>query len=354
MSEVLISVIIPTYNRADLLPRAIASVLAQHGVAAQIIVVDDGSTDDTRQVVAQFPEAAYYYQPNRGQAAARNLGLRHATGTFVASLDSDDYWAPTFLHTGLACLNRNSLDFVFLNWANDNHRPNYFDQMMSGLQLSHCRQRTDTHWFLLDAAQVRQLFVELCPAPSSSLVVRRASLVGGWNEEMLIADDWCLVLDMVINRPIRAAFTMQPHWTKYVQADNVYDGRAQLEIIERLGFHDERLLAQRFAGQLSEAEKTIMSRRMAHYYFEYGYYQWKSKGAHRVVVQGLARALWMAPLHTSKYAASMAARYVWVRLGRLVGRSSSGPELLTSGPELLNRRPDPGPEDDRQKVSHVA
>ncbi len=314
MSEVLISVIIPTYNRADLLPRAIASVLAQRGVKAQIIVVDDGSTDDTRHVVAQFPEATYHYQPNRGQAAARNLGLRYATGSFVASLDSDDYWDPTFLHASLTCLNRNSLDFVFLNWTNDNHKPNYFDLVMPRLQSSHYRQQTDAHWFLLDAAQVRRLFVELCPAPSSSLVIRRTSLVGGWNEEMLIADDWCLVLDMVLSRPMRAAFTMQRHWTKYVQADNVYDGRAQLEVIERLGFHDERLLAQRFAGQLSDAEKNTMSRRMAHYYFEYGYHQWKNSGPSPVVARSLAQALKLAPLYIGKHATQAMARYIWARV----------------------------------------
>jgi hypothetical protein len=317
MSEALISVIIPAYNRAELLPRAIESVLAQQGVTTQLIVVDDGSTDNTQQVVARYPGAIYYRQPNRGQAAARNLGLRHANGVFVASLDSDDYWAPSFLRTSLACLTRNALDFVFLNWTNDNQKPNYFDLVMPGLQSSHYRQRADAHWFLLDAAQLRRLFVELCPAPSSSLVLRRSSLAGGWNEEMLIADDWCLVLDMVLSRPMRAAFTMQPHWTKHVQADNVYDGRAQLEVIERLGFHDERLLAQRFAGHLSGAEKAVMSRRMAQYYFEYGYQQWKSGGANAAVVGALARALRLEPLHIGKHAAQAVVRYIRARLQAL-------------------------------------
>lgn len=324
MIEALISVIIPTYNRADLLPRAIKSVVAQYGVATQIIVVDDGSTDSTRQVVAQFPEAAYYYQPNRGQAAARNLGLRHATGTFVASLDSDDYWAPSFLHASLACLDRHALDFVFLNWTNDNHRPNYFELLMPQRQSSHYRQQTDAHWFLLDAAQVRRLFVELCPAPSSSLVVRRSSLVETWNEEMLIADDWCLVLDMVLNRPMRAAFTLQPYWTKYVQDDNVYDGRAKLQVIERLGFHDERLLALRFARQLSKAEKTIMSHRMAQYHFEYSYHQWKNSGTSLAVASSLAQALKRAPLHISQHAMRAITRYIWSRMPP--GRKSPQPQ----------------------------
>lgn len=322
MSDDLISVIIPTFNRADLLPRAIRSALAQHGVRTQIIVVDDGSTDTTRQTVAAFPSVHYYYQPNGGQAAARNLGLRYATGSFVASLDSDDYWVPSFLHSSLACLNRHSLDFVFLNWANANGKPNYFGRVMEQFRAERYQSQREGLWCLLEAAQVRRLFLELCPAPSSSLVVRRSSLVGQWNEAMLIADDWCLVLDMVLSRPMRAAFTLVPHWTKYVQQDNVYDGRTQLEIIERLGFHDENLLAQRFAGQLLPNEKSLLRRRMARYHFDYGYRQWKMRGGRATVVQALARALALAPLHTGKHVLSSVARFLWLRFPPRMARAT--------------------------------
>ncbi len=96
----MISVIIPTYNRADFLKEAVQSVLNQHYFRDQdkerrfeIIVVDDGSTDTTAEVVRSFAcDISYVYQENRGVSAARNLGLQHARGDFIAFLDSDDLW----------------------------------------------------------------------------------------------------------------------------------------------------------------------------------------------------------------------------------------------------------------------
>ncbi len=96
----LFSVIIPTYNRADLLRETLDSVLAQSFKDYEIIVVDDGSTDATEAVVQSYGGRIHFLrQQNRGPGAARNLGLRHATGTYVAFLDSDDLWFPWTLET---------------------------------------------------------------------------------------------------------------------------------------------------------------------------------------------------------------------------------------------------------------
>jgi len=117
-----VSIIIPTYNRASILDRALRSVLTQKGVSFETIVVDDGSTDGTKDLVQSViagseatkqslsPEIAsplhknmtglamtnirYLYQSNRGPSAARNLGISHARGKFIAFLDSDDEWMP--------------------------------------------------------------------------------------------------------------------------------------------------------------------------------------------------------------------------------------------------------------------
>jgi glycosyltransferase involved in cell wall biosynthesis len=86
-----ISVVIPTYNRAPLLPRAIASALAALAQGDEILVVDDGSTDDTAAVVARYGEPVRYLPiPHGGLAAARNAGMAAATNPLVAFLDSDD------------------------------------------------------------------------------------------------------------------------------------------------------------------------------------------------------------------------------------------------------------------------
>src|SRR5437764_10734914 len=91
----LVSVVIPSYNRAYIVGQAIESALQQTHRPVEVLVADDGSTDDTRRVVEGYgPPVRYFYQPNAGVSAARNLGLRHARGEFIALLDSDDRWLP--------------------------------------------------------------------------------------------------------------------------------------------------------------------------------------------------------------------------------------------------------------------
>ena len=91
--QALVSVIIPTYNRASVVTRAIKSVMAQDYEPIEVIVVDDASTDDTRRAVDGFRDARIRYiarSENRGAAAARNTGIKAARGAFIAFLDSDD------------------------------------------------------------------------------------------------------------------------------------------------------------------------------------------------------------------------------------------------------------------------
>lgn len=92
-----ISVIIPTYNRSKRLRKALESVVRQRLLPTEVIVVDDGSTDETPQLIARIRENSplnllYHFQPNRGPAAARNRGIDMASGNYLAFLDSDDEW----------------------------------------------------------------------------------------------------------------------------------------------------------------------------------------------------------------------------------------------------------------------
>ena len=90
-----VTVIIPAYNRRHLISRSLDSVLTQTHPANEIIVVDDGSTDDTKSLVLdRYPGVNYIYQDNRGVSAARNTGIDKAKSEWLAFLDSDDEWLP--------------------------------------------------------------------------------------------------------------------------------------------------------------------------------------------------------------------------------------------------------------------
>lgn len=94
-----VSVILPTYNRDEILPRAIDSVLEQTHNHFDLIIVDDGSTDGTQELVESYTDSRIRYlrQKNRGANAARNYGIEAAETDFIAFLDSDDEYSPTFL-----------------------------------------------------------------------------------------------------------------------------------------------------------------------------------------------------------------------------------------------------------------
>jgi glycosyltransferase involved in cell wall biosynthesis len=95
-----ISVVIATYNRARYLPETIESVLRQKFNDFELIIVDDGSADDTRRVLEGYKsQIRYIYEENRGPSAARNLGVRHAKGSWISIQDSDDLCAPNHLET---------------------------------------------------------------------------------------------------------------------------------------------------------------------------------------------------------------------------------------------------------------
>lgn len=108
IAEPLVSVVIPTYNRAHCVAKTIDSVLAQTHQNFEILVCDDGSKDDTAAVIERVYGAdkrvRYLHQKNAGVSAARNLGLRSMTGDFVALLDSDDLWLPWKTEAQLKCL----------------------------------------------------------------------------------------------------------------------------------------------------------------------------------------------------------------------------------------------------------
>lgn len=179
-----ISVVIPAYNSAHYIGRALHSVLCQRVQPFEVIVVDDGSTDGTADCVAAFGTAVRLIrQPNQGAAAARNTGVFAAQGTHIAFLDSDDYWLDTKLQAQRAVIQQNpSLVLLSTQWR---WLPSRTDP-----------GQTDFHGPEPDRQSVRILpgWSSLLPDPylgTPTVVVRadRAREVGGFDQRLPSAED---------------------------------------------------------------------------------------------------------------------------------------------------------------------
>jgi len=113
----LISIIIPTYNRAHCIDEAIQSVLSQTTQDWELLIIDDGSTDNTLEILAKYGEKVRAIkQVNSGPSAARNLGARSANGKYLAFLDSDDKWLPDKLTEQLKLMSHEGVIFSATNW----------------------------------------------------------------------------------------------------------------------------------------------------------------------------------------------------------------------------------------------
>ncbi len=114
----LVSVIIPCFNHAQYLPAAIESVHKQTHKNIEIIVIDDGSTDDTKSVCLPWPKVKYVYQPNQGLSASRNKGIQHSVGEFLVFLDADDILYPSAITTNLQLINQDQ-ELAFVSGSHD-------------------------------------------------------------------------------------------------------------------------------------------------------------------------------------------------------------------------------------------
>ncbi|MFH7319078.1 glycosyltransferase family 2 protein [Desulfurivibrio sp. D14AmB] len=239
-----VSVIIPTHNRADWLKRAIASVVEQDYRPLELLVVDDGSSDHTRQVVRDWAgeltlsaapalELRYLFQENRGPSAARNLGVRQASHNLLAFLDCDDRFLPGKLAIQAAAMAANSR-----------------------LPLSHTEEvwrRRGEHLnpkkrHRKEGGDLFARSLELCVIGMSTVMLRRRLLeeVGGFDEELPCCEDYELWLRVTARFPV--LFVDLPLTEKH-------GGRSdQLSVRYRLGMDRFRIKALR--KLLAEAKLT--------------------------------------------------------------------------------------------------
>lgn len=262
MQHPLVSVIIPTYNRAAKVISAIESVQRQLYPNIQLIVVDDGSTDGTGKLLRHRPGLEYIYQENAGQAAARNAGLARAKGALIASLDSDDYWGPTFLEKCVPALLHNNADFVFANWNQKSQKLSgeWEDFFTDYPYIKRFITDDKEGFMILGPDELRALYIQVCPSPSSSALMRRASIVSGWNQSLNVGDDWGLYLDMILSRPCKAAFTLERLWYKDIDGQNVFEGRKRAEIVQLLLIDDTKEVINRYQDRITACERKILER----------------------------------------------------------------------------------------------
>lgn len=178
-----VSVVIPTHNRAAFLPDAIHSVLKQTASPLELVVVDDGSTDATRDLVTDLRDARvrYLYQEHAGVSAALNQGWRQAKGEWVARLDSDDCWRPEFLEVimQLARANPNcALAYARAQWMDISGNPR--------AQILGTREK-------FPGQTLKSILYGDFIAPMA-VVIRRTALerVGGYDESLIANEDWDL------------------------------------------------------------------------------------------------------------------------------------------------------------------
>ena len=220
-----VSVIIPTYQRRELVKRAVASVLAQSYRDFELIVIDDGSTDGTDEALAPLGDSIrYQWQPNRGVSAARNAGVRLARGSIVAFLDSDNRWLPE--HLGV-------LMRVF---AEHPH---------AVLAVSAWRPRPDGAVTVRLMEPFPWLLIRNCVGPLSGAALRRAAFlaVGGFDERLHLAEDYDLWLRLAA-RGGRFARVSRRTRLKGVTEGSLMQGRSQDDYVGALERSTERLIGE--------------------------------------------------------------------------------------------------------------
>jgi glycosyltransferase involved in cell wall biosynthesis len=197
-SKSLVSVIIPTYNRADVICRTIDNVLDQTYSCTEIIVVDDGSTDDTLTRLKQYDgRIRVITQSNAGPAAARNRGIEAARGEFVAFQDSDDLWLPNKLERQVELLNRAGKTAVCC-LCNAIFR--YRDQPeFTSFKRSWLFPRLEQGIWTNAAEVLATRFVLFCQA----VMIRREVLdrIGGFDETLKYDEDYELPLRLALEGP---------------------------------------------------------------------------------------------------------------------------------------------------------
>lgn len=206
----LVSVIIPTYNRANVLARALKSVLRQTYDNLEIIVVDDGSTDETEQLILKkFPQINFIKTENKGVSAARNLGVEKSSGEYIAFLDSDDEWMPEKIQKQIEMLTLEGW-----RWVHGEER-----WIRNGVRVNQKKIHQKSGGDIFNRA------LHLCLISPSTVVLEKKLFwdFNGFDEKFIVCEDFDL-------------------WLRILSKHEI--GFVQDEVIFKYGGHEDQLSAK--------------------------------------------------------------------------------------------------------------
>ena len=247
VSCTMISVIVPTYNRAQQLPRALDSILCQSCSPKEIIVVDDGSTDETSALMtSEYPEIVFIQQQNTGVSSARNVGIKRASGDWIAFLDSDDEWLPEKLEIQMKALYENpEIKICHTNeiWIRNGKRvnPKKKHEKFGGWIFQKC--------------------LPLCCISPSSVIIHKSFFkeIGLFDYSLPVCEDYDLWLRITARNPV--LYIEEPFLIKYGghedQLSKKYWGMDRFRIKSL-----EKIISSRVLSDLDEnaAKKMLMKK----------------------------------------------------------------------------------------------
>jgi glycosyltransferase involved in cell wall biosynthesis len=235
-----ISVIIPAYNRSSTIARSVQSVLVQTFQDFEIIVVDDGSTDTTREVVQKIDDKRIHlicHNGNQGAAAARNTGMQAATGEYIAWLDSDDEWLPQKLDVQLQALNLSAPSARACYTA--------YELLDGGKSRLYIPQHAD----------YKKLFLRCDQAPGSSLMFERSILreIGYLDTSLRRYEDWdwllryCSKYSLVaIDQPLTRVYFTPDRSSTYIESSAAAFVEKYSQVLRQFGFYRNVVISRRW------------------------------------------------------------------------------------------------------------
>lgn len=299
-----ISAVIPTYNRENTIARSIASVLSQEFPVSELIVVDDGSQDDTKKIVQSYGDKVrYVYQTNAGVAAARNRGVYEARYEWIAFLDSDDYWFPDHLkritNAMRATGEKAALYFTDIKRPLGEGGGSYWDLCRFAIQGSYEFRQYAGEWALL---QRQPMFLQ-------ASVIRRENYLerGGLPKALVTREDTFLFYRLCLLYPACAVAGCGAA----MSSDGDESVRLTVSIPTATYYECTKLLHREllpYRERMSEAHRRSMRKRLVEAYVNAGLFYLK-KGQLCRAIADIGGAVGLSPLLSSELLLGMVKTY---------------------------------------------